>query len=104
RKAEEIANLDDKDKQPLNKDEKNLKNKFVQNFKDMLQGNPRVMNMVTSSKDTEGNAIGLTIPDDIQTAIHKLVRQYDSLEPYVNVESVSTPNGSRVYEKWSDVT
>ena len=81
-----------------------LKAKFVNEFKGMIKGNPTVVNQIDSSTDANGNAIGLTIPQDIQTAIHTLVRQYDALEQYVNVESVSTLSGSRVYEKWSDVT
>ncbi|WP_273752058.1 phage major capsid protein [Leuconostoc mesenteroides] len=84
--------------------ENDLKKKFVDNFKGMIQGVPTVVNQINSSTDSSGNAIGLTIPQDIQTAIHTLVRQYDALEQYVNVESVSTLSGSRVYEKWSDVT
>lgn len=84
--------------------ENDLKKKFVDNFKGMIKGIPSVVNQIDSSTDADGNAIGLTIPQDIQTAIHTLVRQYDALEQYVNVESVSTLSGSRVYEKWSDVT
>ncbi|TGD33796.1 phage major capsid protein [Leuconostoc mesenteroides] len=84
--------------------ENDLKKKFVDNFKGMIKGIPSVVNQIDSSTDLNGNAIGLTIPQDIQTAIHTLVRQYDALEQYVNVESVSTLSGSRVYEKWSDVT
>lgn len=84
--------------------ENGLKKKFVDNFKGMIKGIPSVVNQIDSSTDLNGNAIGLTIPQDIQTAIHALVRQYDALEQYVNVESVSTLSGSRVYEKWSDVT
>ena len=61
---------------------------------------------MVSSGETDGTAghAGLTIPKDIQTTIHTLVRQYDSLQEYVNVESVTTASGSRVYEKWSDIT
>uniref|UniRef100_UPI000B41ECA2 phage major capsid protein n=1 Tax=Lactiplantibacillus plantarum TaxID=1590 RepID=UPI000B41ECA2 len=77
RKAQEIANMDDKDKTPLDDDEKGIKAKFVENFKGMIKGDPKVMNLVTSATDGGGNAIGLTIPQDIQTAINALVRQYD---------------------------
>lgn len=91
-------------KELLTPKENDLKKKFVDNFKGMIKGNPAVVNQIDSSTDANGNAIGLTIPQDIQTAIHTLVRQYDALEQYVNVESVSTLSGSRVYEKWSDVT
>lgn len=80
------------------------KSAFIKNIKGLLRNDPKIVNLVTSSLDEDGNRIGLTIPQDIQTAIHQLVRQYDSLEPYVNVEAVTTPTGSRVYEKWSDIT
>ncbi|MGC4432301.1 phage major capsid protein, partial [Streptococcus suis] len=59
---------------------------------------------VSSATDESGNQIGLTIPQDIRTTINKLVRRFDSLEQYVNKESVTTPTGSRVFEKWSDIT
>lgn len=102
RKAQEITNMNPEDITPLNGNEEEVKNNFVKDFKDMIRHDPR-MNAVTSS-ETDDGAAGLTIPSDIQTAIHTLVRQYASLEQYVNVEKVSTNKGSRVYEKWSDVT
>ncbi|KWU38087.1 capsid protein [Levilactobacillus brevis] len=104
RKAKEIANMDDKNKTPLDDNEKDIKAEFIKNFQGMIKGDPKVMNLVTSSTDAAGNAIGLTIPQDIQTAINTLVRQYDSLQQYVNREAVTTQTGSRVYEKWTDVT
>lgn len=80
---------------------KEISDKFVNDFK----------NMVTSGTMPDGSKIsgddsnaGLTIPDDVQTAIHTLVRQYASLESLVNVENVSTSHGSRVYEKLADIT
>lgn len=96
------------DKAPAEKPKKNekelaeeIKNKFVNDFK----------NMVTSGTMPDGTTIsgdksnaGLTIPVDIQTAIHTLVRQYASLESIVKVENVSVASGSRVYEKQSDIT
>ncbi len=91
-----------KDHKALTEKEENLKDKFVTDFKDMMRG--KVFNQVNSSMDGSGSDAGLTIPQDIQTAIHALVRQYDSLQEYVNVESVGTATGSRVYEKWSDIT
>lgn len=103
-RAEQIASMDDKDKQPLDNAEKSLKNKFIKDFKDLVRGKPAIVNEVNSTTDDSGNAIGLTIPQDIQTVIHQLVRQYASLEQYVNVENVTTSNGSRVYEKFSDIT
>ncbi|MBB1063633.1 phage major capsid protein [Limosilactobacillus fastidiosus] len=92
-RALEVKNMDKKDKKPLNKKELDIKDQFVKDFK----------NMVTSGKTGAGNG-GLTIPDDIQYAIHKLVRQFATLQNLVNVESVTTMTGSRTYEKLSDIT
>ncbi len=83
--------------------DKEIKDKFVNDFKGLIMNDPKIMNLVTSSTDPAGNQIGLVIPQDIETAIHQLVRQYDSLSQYVNLEAVSTQTGSRVYEKWTDV-
>ena len=91
-RANEVFRMNDKDKKPLNDKQIDLKDKFVRDFKDM----------VTSGKTEAGNA-GLTIPDDVQTTIHSLVRQYASLQNLVNVEHVTTPTGSRVYEKFSEI-
>lgn len=89
-------------KVPLNDEELEVKDRFINDFKDLVRGNFK--NLVGSNEtDAPGNG-GLTIPKDIQTTIHTLVRQYDSLQEYVNVEAVTTLSGSRVYEKWTDVT
>ena len=92
-RAMEVKNMKAEDKKPLNKKELDIKDQFVKDFK----------NMVTSGKTGAGNG-GLTIPDDIQYAIHKLVRQFATLQNLVNVESVTTMTGSRTYEKLSDIT
>ena len=92
-------------KTPLNDEELEIKDQFVNDFKNLVYGNYTQIKNEVSSDDTEGAGhAGLTIPQDIQTTIHTLVRQYDSLQEYVNVEHVSTSKGSRVYEKWSNVT
>lgn len=101
RMASKVMQTPDKKLTPKEDD---LKDEFVNNFIGMIKGDPKVVNMVTSSVDENGDQAGLTIPADIQTTIHTLVRQYDALEQYVNHESVTTPSGSRVYEKWSDIT
>lgn len=92
-RALEVKNMKSENKKPLNKKELNIKDQFVKDFK----------NMVTSGKTGAGNG-GLTIPDDIQYAIHQLVRQFATLQNLVNVESVTTMTGSRTYEKLSDIT
>ena len=90
------------EKKPLNKDEQDVKATFIKDFKNLIAG--KYQNATTSTTgDAAGNG-GLTIPQDIQTAIRTLVRQYDSLQEYVNVENVTTLTGSRVYEKWAEIT
>ena len=92
-------------KAPLNDEELEIKDQFVNDFKNLVYGNYAQIQNVVSSDETDGAGhAGLTIPKDIQTTIHLLVRQYDSLQEYVNVEHVSTAQGSRVYEKWANIT
>lgn len=92
-------------KAPLDNEELEVKDQFINDFKNLVRGNyAQIKNMVSSDETDGAGHAGLTIPKDIQTTIHTLVRQYDSLQQYVNVEAVTTTSGSRVYEKWSDVT
>ena len=92
-------------KTPLNDEELEVKDQFINDFKNLVRGNyAQIQNMVSSDETDGAGHAGLTIPKDIQTTIHTLVRQFDSLQQYVNVEHVSTTSGSRVYEKWSDIT
>lgn len=100
--AEQIAAIEGKPE--LTKKESDMKAKFVSDFKGMIKGSPEVLALINSDTDESGNAIGLTIPSDVRTTINALVRQFDSLQEYVNVENVTTSNGSRVYEKWSEIT
>ncbi|MED5864900.1 phage major capsid protein [Streptococcus anginosus] len=100
--AQAVVDMKDEDVKPLNENEETAKNVFIKDFKNLLNGTYR--NAAVGSKEDDGTNAGLTIPKDIQTAIHALVRQYNSLQEYVTVESVSTASGSRVYEKWSDIT
>lgn len=100
--AQAVVDMKDEDVKPLNENEETAKNVFIKDFKNLLNGTYR--NAAVGSKEDDGTNAGLTIPKDIQTAIHALVRQYNSLQEYVTVESVSTTSGSRVYEKWSDIT
>lgn len=99
-RAMEVRSMKESDKKPLTQKEESLKDKFVSDFKALVRGQYNAVTSITT--DTNGNA-GLTIPKDIQTTIHTLVRQYASLQNLVNVESVGTSTGSRVYEKWVDI-
>lgn len=101
-RANEIVNMSEEDKKPLTKNEEEVKAGFVKDFKNLVRG--RYQNLLDSKTDHSGSDAGLTIPQDIRTAINTLVRQYDSLQEYVNVENVTTLTGSRVYEKWTDIT
>ena len=101
-RANEVANMSEEDKKPLTKNEEEVKANFVKDFKNLVRG--RYQNLLDSKTDGSGSDAGLTIPQDIRTAINTLVRQYDSLQEYVNVENVTTLTGSRVYEKWTDIT
>lgn len=99
-RAVEATNLAKEDKKPLNKDEKDTKAAFVKDFANLVHGRFNSISSVTT--DADGNA-GLTIPEDVQTAIHLLVRQQATLQNLVNVESVGTNKGSRVYETLSAI-
>ena len=102
--AEMAKEVVDAKAQPLTKQEADQKANFVDDFKKMVTGDQSFMNSVNSTIDENGTNAGLTIPQDIQTTINTLKRQYESLEELVRVENVGTMSGSRVYEKWSDVT
>lgn len=101
-RANEVVNMSEEDKKPLTKNEEEVKAGFVKDFKNLVRG--RYQNLLDSKTDHSGSDAGLTIPQDIRTVINTLVRQYDSLQEYVNVENVTTLTGSRVYEKWTDIT
>lgn len=99
-RAAEVVNMNQADKKPLNEAEKDMKATFVSDLKNLVRGRFDAISSVTT--DTNGNG-GLTIPEDIQTAIHELVRQFATLQNLVTVESVGTNKGSRVYETMSDI-
>lgn len=101
--AQVVVDMSDDEVEELTDKEKDIKDTFVKNFVSMVKGDPTILAQVSSDTDESGNQIGLTIPQDIRTTINKLVRRFDSLEQYVNKESVTTPTGSRVFEKWSDI-
>lgn len=99
-RAAEVVNMNQADKKPLNEAEKDMKATFVKDLKNLVRGRFDAISSVTT--DTNGNG-GLTIPEDVQTAIHELVRQFATLQNLVTVESVGINKGSRVYETLSDI-
>lgn len=52
-------------------------------------------------KDADGKVL---IPKDIQTKINEYKRDMQSMKQYVRVENVTTPSGTRVFEKLADMT
>lgn len=106
-RAAEAIKVDNKEKRkPLNNDEKSIQDRFAHDVKNMARGIFNAANVESSNADVDadGNGgLGLTIPQDIQTAIRALVRSFATLQNYVNVETVSTNRGSRNYENESDI-
>ena len=47
---------------------------------------------------------GYTVPEDIQTKINQYKTADFSFEDYIDKETVTTPKGSRIYQKKTDVT
>lgn len=86
------------------KSKENAKDEFAKDIRGMLKGDSKVMNKLSETTDPDGSNVGLTIPEDLQTTINQLVRQYASLQQYVRVENTTMPTGQRVYEKWKDIT
>lgn len=74
----------------------------ISGFKDMLKNPMKYMENLSSSSTSDGNA-GLTIPDDQQTQINTLMRQYDDLRDLVTIETVGTDHGTRNIEPFSDI-
>ena len=72
----------------------------------MSEEDTKIMNQMSEGSDADG---GFTVPEDIRTDIIELRRTDDDLEQYVNVERVTTMDGSRVIEvdadsvPWDDV-
>lgn len=99
--AQEAVHAEAKELTPVEADQKAV---FVDDFKKMVKGDRSFMDSVNSTSDENGANAGLTIPQDIQTTINYLVRQYESLQELVRVEKVGTVSGQRVYEKWADIT
>lgn len=62
-----------------------------------------VMHEGGATGQTDGDS-GLIVPQDIQTQINTLTRQFNDLSQYVHVEQVTTLSGSRVLEKLGTMT
>lgn len=56
---------------------------------------------MTGATEEDG---GLIIPKDMQTKIHERRRAFFNLDQFVNIEPVGTRSGTRVFEKYADIT
>lgn len=101
-RAAEVVQMDKKNKKPLNKEQKSRVDQWVSDFKNMVRGRIDMITEGNTKPDTEGNG-GLVVPEDVQTAIHQLLRQQANLQNLVTTESVSTNKGSRVVDPNDDM-
>lgn len=115
-KAEMLAQIEDDEEDEAEEKVKDKKAKevnnqkmpvvkaFVQCFKALAkhQAPPsealEVLNLVTHMTEGVPTDGGLTVPEDVKTAIKELRRTTDALELLVNVETVSTNKGARNIE------
>jgi HK97 family phage major capsid protein len=100
--AVEASTVNKPEAKPINEDENKPKKNVVSGFKDMLKHPMKYMENLSSSSSSDGNA-GLTIPDDQQTQINTLMRQYDDLRDLVTTENVGTDHGTRNIEPFSEI-
>lgn len=110
-RAAQVAAMEKEDIKPLNKEELELKDTFVTNFKNMIEGKPFVnasspatTGLVSSEEDDAAGNGGLTIPKDIRTAIMELTRQFFNFQNLVTVETTSVKQGSRNVNSISTIT
>lgn len=63
-----------------------------------------VMNEGETNPAIPDGDVGMVVPQDIQTRINELMREWNDLSQYVTVENVSTLSGSRVLETDANMT
>jgi phage major capsid protein, HK97 family len=63
-----------------------------------------VMNEGNTNPAIPDGDVGIVVPQDIQTQINTLMREWNDLSQYVTVENVTALSGSRVLESDADMT
>ncbi|GED53532.1 phage major capsid protein [Brevibacillus borstelensis] len=63
-----------------------------------------VMNEGSTNPPIPEGDVGIIVPQDIQTRINELMRDWNDLSQYVTIENVSTLSGTRVLETDADMT
>lgn len=106
-KTEEIQNK--AKKMTIDDKQKKGHNAFVNVFtagilkKAVNEEDVKIYNQMTEADPTSGVSDGgLTVPQDIRTQVKELRRSLDAIEPFINVEPVTTLSGSRVIEVNAD--
>lgn len=100
--AVEASKVNKPTSKPIENKAEDKSKDVISGFKDMLKNPMKYMENLSSSSTSDGNA-GLTIPDDQQTQINTLMRQYDDLRDLVTIETVGTDHGTRNIEPFSDI-
>ncbi|TCZ76172.1 phage major capsid protein [Paenibacillus albiflavus] len=72
--------------------------------KDLTNQQRSILSERRAMNSTSGEDGGFLIPPDIQVMINEIKRQYVALSDYVTMVPVSTLSGSRVLEKFTDIT
>lgn len=101
--ARDNLNVQPISQKPLKVNKEESKSNFANGFRDMIKHPMKYLDSLTSSDSDEASA-GLTIPEDQQTQINTLMRQYDDLRDLVTIENVATDHGTRNVEKFSQIT
>jgi len=63
-----------------------------------------VMNEGGTNPAIPDGDVGMVVPQDIQTQINMLMREFGDLSEFVTVENVTAPSGTRVLESDADMT
>ncbi|UTH13300.1 phage major capsid protein [Macrococcus equipercicus] len=95
-KVNQVLDFNQMPKDPVIQDKQTEVKSFVNFMRTGL-----ISDAMVEKVDEDG---GLLVPEDISFKINEYKREYVSLEDYVNVEPVSRPKGSRLYEKLSTMT
>lgn len=107
---EKLYNMEKEDAKEIAEDEKNvISNKVEKKEEDgttrflnairNYSRSGRIEDLATGLREGSQEDGGLIVPVDVLTKINQKIREFSSLEQYVNVLNVKTLSGSRVWEK-----
>ena len=79
-------------RQRITADDRSIINEYYRSIRGEL------MHQGTDPANPAAGDVGLIVPQDIQTRINEIMRQFNDLSQYIRVETVNTLSGSRVLE------